>query len=103
MEENPSSNSEEKVKGEMELILDELKIEAEKIMHELTEMEDILVKMKDHIQRGDKIDPGELLYNIEKVRTKIGIIEHIDFEELNEAQSAENLMVKLKGMISKCI
>lgn len=93
---------EEESEGEIELILEDLKRETEEVMHELSEMEDTLIKMKESIETG-KVDRDKLLEQVSFLRGKIGLLEHLDSKEFEEEKSASDLMSKLKSMIDKCM
>ncbi len=94
---------EEHKDGEIEFILKDLKHESESIMHELMEMEDLLVKMKTTLESGQIINKETLLGDIMALRNRIGVIERIDSKEFGEEKAAGNLLEKLRGMIDKCI
>jgi hypothetical protein len=88
--------------GEMELLLNDLRTESESMMHELSELEDMLVQLKGAVESG-RIEKSKLLASIEEMRKKVGLVEHLDQDEYNIESSLASLVSKFKDVIGKFI
>lgn len=95
---NDNSND----KGEILSFMRDMKKESESMMKDLMEIDDILLSLRDQVQKG-KISKKKTIEIINSIRLRIGVLEREDKRELNEEEITQSLLQKLKRWIDEVV
>lgn len=88
--------------GEVNLLLRDIKMMSEEIMHDLMDVDGTLEKL--HQQAlNEGLDTVELANAIRDIRVRIGSIEREESEELEAEDITQSLLEKLTDVIEKCL
>lgn len=98
---NPE-NDNSKDQGEILAFMKDMKKESESMMKDLMEIDDILLSLRDKVQKG-KISKKKTIEIINSIRLRIGVIEREDKRELNEEEIAQSLLQKLKRWVDEVV
>ena len=98
---NPT-NKNPKDQGEILAFMKDMKKESESMMKDLMEIDDILLSLRDRVQKG-KISKKRTIEMINSIRLRIGVLEREDKRELNEEEIAQSLLQKLKRWVDEVV
>lgn len=89
-------------KGEISLLLKDIKRMSEEVLHDLKEVDTKLASIEEKIS-NDATTVMDVIKEIKDVRKTIGNMEAEETEEIEAEEITENLINKLNEMIEKCI
>jgi|FLOH01.1.fsa_nt_gi hypothetical protein len=87
--------------GEIETLLEDLKLESSKLMSGLTKIEENLVELQEYVLEGN-LDREKLLNDIQKIRQQVGLLENVDNLEYNEEETIGKLITNLHETLKSC-
>ena len=82
--------------GELMRFLRDIENESKSMMHDLSEIDGMLMSLQERVDSGKSKIKSELLRTIENVRVRIGVLEREDKREMGEEEVAESLLDKLE-------
>ena len=88
--------------GEVNLLLRDIKLMSEDIMHDLMDVDSKLEKLHQRAM-NESLDVVELADEIRNVRVMIGGLEREETEELEAEDITQSLLEKLSDLIEKCL
>ena len=89
-------------RGEVNLLLRDIKSMSEEIMHDLMDVDNKLEKLQEKAING-MLNIPEVLEEIKSVRVMIGSMEREETQELRAEDITQSLLKKLSDLIDKCL
>lgn len=89
-------------RGEVNLLLRDIKIMSQDIMHDLMEADSKLEKLQERAIAGGA-NISDLIAEVKNVRMMIGSIEREESQEIQAEDITQSLLKKLSDLIDKCL
>jgi len=88
--------------GEVMEFMKDMEKESKSMMDDLAEIDNALLSLKERIE-DKRADTDEIIKVIDKIRSRIGVVEREDKRELDEEEVAETLLDKLKRWVDQIV